>query len=74
MGGGVHSISVLCVIFPSSHLYFGRSLSKNDLPQEIREVCRHKCVVVVLLSKLVSMYSSNVLFFLQFEGKQSVSM
>ena len=26
-------------IFPSSHLYFGRSLSRNDLRQEIRNVC-----------------------------------
>ena len=36
-GEGAFYFCVVC-IFPNSHLYFGRSLYKNDLPQEIREV------------------------------------
>ena len=59
MGEGVHTISVLCVYFPSSHLYFGSTFSKNDLPQEIRQVCRHKCVVVVHLDDFVLVLESN---------------
>ena len=35
---GAFYFCVVC-IFPSSHLYFGSSFSKNDLPQEIRQVC-----------------------------------
>ena len=37
--GGRRGAFYFCVvcIFPSSNLYLGRSLSKNDLPQEIRE-------------------------------------
>ena len=54
-----NSISLLC-IFPSSRLYFCRSFSKNNLPQEIRQVCRHKCVWwCFLIGAEVKLYNTS---------------
>ena len=70
----MNSISVLCVYFLVAICILAGPFLKMIYHRELEkfEVCVLWCFLS-RLSELVIMYSSNVVF-LQFEGRQSVSM
>ena len=57
MGGGVHSISVMCVYFLVAICILADPFLK--MIQEIRQDCRHKMCVVVHFDDFVLVLKSN---------------